>query len=112
MDSESCELVPLSGSEGTKISPLKKICVKVYLSEEEFLDWVKMAEEAGIRQRGLKPFRQKPHGFAYERLANTKGLVKFIKKRIVPYWIDSEKERKEKEAKLKADAEKLGLKVS
>jgi len=109
--SESAEIVPLPDSEGTEKIPLKKICVKVYLSELEFLLWVKLAEEAGIRARGLKPFRLKPHGFSHQRVVNTKGLVKFLKKRVVPYWIDGEKERKDNEAKLKAEAEKKGFRL-
>lgn len=111
MEKERAELVPSEGVEGTKNPPLRKVCVKVYLNENEFLNWIKLAEEAAIRPRGLKPFVQKPHGFAWERLANTKGLVKFIKERVVPYWIEGAKERGAREAALKAEAQKLGLKV-
>jgi len=105
------EIVPFPGPEGTKNPPLRKVCVKVYLNEPEFLEWARMAEEAGIRPRGLKPFRLKPHGFADERLANTKGLVKFLKEAVIPFWKDGEKDRKERRTRLLDEAEKLGLRL-
>lgn len=105
------DLVPFSESEGTKKIPIKKICVKLYLSEPEFYEWIAEAEKAGIRPRGLKPFRVKAHGFAGERIANTKGLVKFVKKVIMPFWKRGEKERIEREARIKREAAELGLKV-
>lgn len=110
-DLKSTESVPFDAGEGTKKPPLKMICVKVYLREVEFIEWVKLAEDAGIRPRGLKPFVLKPHGFARERVANTKGLVKFIKNRIIPYWKDGAVERKLKEEQIRQEADKLGLEV-
>jgi len=110
-ENKRADLVPQNGGEGTKNIPLRKVCVKVYLAELEFIEWCKLAEEAGIRARGLKPFVQKPHGFTWERRANTKGLVKFIKNRLVPYWKDGEIARKFNEAQVRAQAEKLGLKI-
>ena len=110
-EKKEADLVPFSGAWGTKIIPMKKICVKVYLNEPEFLDWIKKSEDAGIRPRGLKPFRVKPKGFADERIANTKGLVKFIKKRLFPFWLDGEETRKIKEAEILEGAKKLGLEI-
>lgn len=110
-ESETSDLVPFSEGEGTKKFPLRKVCVKVYLNELEFIDWVKLAEEAKIRPRGLKPFRLKPHGFAHERLANTKGLVKFIKKVVVPFWKSSEKERERKLQEARRLAEEAGARL-
>lgn len=110
-ENETSDLVPFQEDEGTRKYPLRKICVKVYLNEREFIEWIRLAEEAGIRPRGLKPFRQKPHGFSFERLANTKGLVKFLKRKVVPYWKDGAKDRAEREARLKREAEELGLQL-
>lgn len=110
-ENKSPGLVPLSEQNGTKISQLRKICVKVYLSEMEFIEWIKLAEDADIRPRGLKPFKQKEHGFSWERIANTKGLVKFIKKTVIPNWIEGETERKEKREKILEEAKKLGMNI-
>ncbi|MFA5412856.1 MAG: hypothetical protein WC350_05935 [Candidatus Micrarchaeia archaeon] len=110
-ENKTSDLVPFSEGEGTKKIPLKKICVKVYLNEPEFIEWTKLAEDAGTRSRGLKPFKLKPHGFADERLANTKGLVKFIKKVVMPNWKDGEKERTAAKIRLHEEAKKLGMKV-
>jgi len=111
METKSVKIVPQNDAEGTKKIPLKKICVKIYLSEQEFLDWVGMAEECGKRQRGLKPFRKKPHGFQNERVANTKGLVKFVKDKIIPYWKAGKKERKERIERIKKEAKEFGMKI-
>lgn len=110
-ENKTSDLVPLSETEGTKKMPLRKICIKVYLNEQEFTEWIKMAEEAGVRPRGLKPFRQKNHGFFFERIANTKGIVKFLKKVVVPYWKKGDKARKEELLQAKAVFEKYGKKV-
>jgi hypothetical protein len=94
---------------GLDPTPLRKVCVKLYLNEKEFNEWIVLAENAGIRPRGLKPFTKKEHGFAWERIANTKGLVKFVKLKLLPYWVDGEAERKERQARVLEEAQKLGL---
>ena len=57
----------------------KKIRVKVYLNPEEFASVAAAAQKAGKRPGGLQLFKQKPHGFKHELVANTKGLSKYFK---------------------------------
>ncbi len=111
IENKNSDLGPLEGGEGTKKYPLRKVCVKIYLNEKEFSEWIQQAENTGIRPRGLKPFRLRPHGFSHERIANTKGLVKFVKDVVLPFWKKGEAQRKERRAKLEAEALELGLVV-
>ena|GEM_PF-6828578 len=110
-NAENPDIVPRLESKGTETFPLRKVCVKLYLNEKEFIDYITMAEKAQTRPRGLKPFRMKPHGFSHERIANTKGLVKFIKKIVIPYWKSGEEDRKLRTQKLVEEAERLGMEV-
>jgi len=70
------EIVPQLAEKGTKV---RKILVKIYLSQEEFKTLCEEAHEAGFRHGGLQPFNKKAHGFGWELIANTKGLSKYIK---------------------------------
>lgn len=109
LEEKGVNLVPQLEQEGTKKVKIKKFCVKLYLNEKEFIDYIKLAEDCKIRPRGLKAFVLKENGFNGERVANTKGLTKFIKNILVPYWVASETERKEKEGLILEQAKKLGL---
>ena len=91
------------------------VCVKVYFDPGEFAEVVRDAEEAGIRRKGLKLRVQKPHGFAGEGIANTKGVSKFLK-HTLQNWRDTKEERAVKKAEierrmkeLQQEAARLGI---
>lgn len=110
----STEIVPLSKEGGT--IPKKKyagVCVKVYMSHEDFQAYAKLAERAGKRRVGLIPYTQKPHGFASEKLANTDGIARFLKMAGL-FWGEHQDELEEKAKTIREDSEKLrkyGVKV-
>jgi len=80
--------------------------IKVYCNKERFLVEIKRAEKAGIRTVGLLPYTQKPHGFSWEKVANTDDLSEYYKM-TSDYWAEHEAERLQKEADIKARAQKL-----
>jgi hypothetical protein len=80
--------------------------IKVYCNKERFLVEIKRAERAGIRRVGLQPYTQKPHGFEWERLANTDDLSEYYKM-TSDYWEQHEAERLQQRAELKLKEQKL-----
>lgn len=91
------------------------ICVKVYFDHEDFADVAELATKAGKRKVGLKLEVLKPHGFAGETIANTKGISRFVHYLIV-YYKDTESERtarlaqiQAKERELQQEKAKLGV---
>lgn len=93
----------------------KPICVKTYWTEENFLEIIAAAEQAGIRRKGLSAFTQKKHGFKDERLANTDKIGAFLK-HCYEYYMRSEPKRLEEiahlleeEKKIQERKKKLGL---
>lgn len=84
----------------------KPICVKTYWTEENFLEIIAAAEQAGIRRKGLPAFTQKKHGFKEERLANTDKIGAFLKF-CYEYYKTAEPKRLEEAAQITAEENRL-----
>ncbi len=89
--------------------------VRVYFSDKNYAEVVKDAEKAGKRRVGLVLWKQKEHGFANQREANTDGLAKFLKF-CYGYWKDHEADRlrqlaelQDRERRLAEEKKKLGV---
>lgn len=108
------EIVPVSEAD----RPISKkkyagVCVKVYMSQEDFTAYAKLAERAGKRRVGLLLHTQKPHGFADEKLANTDGIARFLKM-AGRFWAEHQDELEARARANREEAEKLrahGIKV-
>jgi hypothetical protein len=108
-EEKEAPIVPVEMATG----PTKElVCVKVWLNAKEFADAARDAEKAGKRVQGLKLFKQKPHGFPGEILANTKGISIFLKDVCWKEWQGRDEERAKDKQHLLEQAAKLGLKVS
>lgn len=101
------EIVPVSKEDGP-ISRKKYagVCVKVYMSQEDFQAYAKLAERAGKRRVGLLLYTQKPKGFANEKLANTDGIARFLKM-AGEFWGEHQDELEAEAKKLREDQERL-----
>jgi len=108
---ESSDIVPTESDLVPKNIKDLRVCIKLYLDGPEFAEWAQESEKAGIRRKGLKLWKQKPHGFQGEVIANTKGIQKFIKLRLYKIWKETELEREIKKRDARKAAEASGLKV-
>jgi hypothetical protein len=83
-----------------------KIYVKVYFNEKDFTTIAEQSVKVGKRKGGLQLFTQKPHGFAHEKVANTKGISKFLKM-CAKYYMDKENERAKERIELEIQKKEL-----
>lgn len=89
----------------------KLTCVRIWFNEQGFQEICELAQKAGSRPHGIKPWTLKPHGFEGERVACTKGLSKFLKKECLGAW-KREQEYKEKQRRdLEEKAKELGVEL-
>lgn len=115
-ENETSDLVPDWKSLVLKNELPDRVCIKTYISWEEFTVWVQEAQRAGIRPSGLKLIiqnrglgRKKTPRYPFK--PNTKNLSKFIKEKLLPAWKEHELEREMEKRELRKKAEKLGMKV-
>ena len=64
---------------GPKSIKYKRICVKVYMTVDEFKAVFHSAQQHGYIHGGTKPFRIYSTGWQETRVANTKNIAKYIK---------------------------------
>lgn len=108
-DINRVDSVPNQRKRGPKKTPYREVCIKLYLTNEEFQTYANEAVKAGKRSKSLKLFTQKPHGFADEVIPNCKGIAKFIRESAIPSWLRTETERLIKRKALEKDAIELGM---
>ena len=96
-------------SEPTKTPKIRgtpQICVRVYFNPDTFKEITEQAQKSGKRRVGIKLFKDKPHGFAGQTYANTKGIAQHLK-HCAQYWVKHEAERATKAAEILTEEKRL-----